>query len=137
MSDTSPTSKLIQGWYAAGNTLDKTYVPAAWMAADALPATAGAASFYRNVIGISCRTCHVALEPTKFDWNSIILSPARASTQFCGGTADVALNASMPNALISNDRLAQHLKADAALAAVVTKFLGCSSPAPDPVYPKR
>jgi hypothetical protein len=137
LSDTTPTSALVQGWYASSHALDKNYVPPAWIAADAVPATAGAATFYSNVVGISCRTCHVALDPTKFDWNSIILSPARASTQFCGGTPDVALNASMPNALISNDRLAQHLSADASLAAVVTKFLGCTAPAPDPVYPKR
>ena len=137
LSDASPTSALIQGWYAGGHVLDKTYVPPAWLAADAVPATAGAATFYRNVVGISCRTCHVALNPAQYDWNSIILSPARASTQFCGGTADVALNASMPNALISNDRLVQHLNADANLASVVTQFLGCSSPLPDPVYPKR
>ncbi|MEO8923965.1 MAG: hypothetical protein ABI330_14275 [Caldimonas sp.] len=136
-SDTTPTSALIQGWYAGSHTLDKTYVPPAWLTADADANTPGAATFYRNVVGISCRTCHVALEPSKYDWNSIILSPARASTQFCGGTADVALNASMPNALISNDRLAQHLSADSSLAAVVTRFLGCTAPLPDPVYPKR
>ena len=135
-SDSTATSTLIQGWYANGHVLDKSYVPPAWLAADAVPATTGAATFYRNVVGISCRTCHVALD-TKFDWNSIILSPARASTQFCGGTADVAINASMPNALISNDRLSQHLSADASLAAVVTEFLGCTAPLPDPVYPKR
>ena len=135
-SDTTATSALIKGWYASSHILDKTYVPPAWLTADAVPATAGAATFYKNVIAISCRTCHVSLD-AQYDWNSIILSPGRASTQFCGGTADVALNASMPNALISNDRLTQHLQADATLASVVTKFLGCTAPAADPVYPKR
>jgi hypothetical protein len=132
----TPTSQLIQGWYASSHVLDKLYVPPAWLAADANPATAGAATFYSNVVAISCRTCHVSLD-VKYDWNSIILSPARAGTQFCGGSADVALNTSMPNALISNDRLSEHLNADSALAAVVTQFLGCSAPLPDPVYPKR
>ncbi len=135
-SDSTPTSQLIQGWYASSHVLDKAYLPPAWVAADANPATAGAATFYSNVVGISCRTCHVSLD-VKYDWNSIILSPVRAGTQFCGGTADVALNASMPNALISNDRLSEHLNADATLAALVTQFLGCSAPLPDPVYPKR
>ena len=136
LSDASPTSALIDGWYATSHSLDKSYVPPAWVAADAQPATAGAATFYKNVVAISCRTCHVSLD-SQYDWNSIILSPGRASTQFCGGTPDVALNASMPNALISNDRLTQHLQADANLAAVVTQFLGCTAPAADPVYPKR
>jgi hypothetical protein len=135
-SATTPTSQLIQGWYASSHVLDKSYVPPAWLAADVDPATPGAATFYSNVVAISCRTCHVSLG-ARFDWNSIILSPARAGTQFCGGSADVALNASMPNALISNDRLSEHLSSDAALAAVVTQFLGCSAPLPDPVYPKR
>ena len=116
--------------------LDKTYVAPAWQAADAAPATVGAARFYREVIGISCRTCHVSLG-SKFDWDSIILTPARAGTQFCGGTPDVAINASMPNALISRDRLFDQVAGDNALAALMTQFLGCSAPLPDPVYAKR
>ncbi len=132
----SATSQLIAGWYANGHVLDKNYVAPAWQAADALPATAGAATFYKEVIGISCRTCHVSLGP-KFDWESIILSPVRAGAQFCGGTSEIAINASMPNALISRDRLFERIEGDAALAALVTKFLGCSAPLPDPVYAKR
>lgn len=132
----SATSQLIAGWYASGHVLDKAYVPPVWQAADAAPATAGAARFYREVIGISCRTCHVSLG-AKFDWDSIVLTPARARTQFCGGTPDVAINATMPNALISRDRLFDQVASDNALAALVTQFLGCSAPLPDPVYAKR
>jgi hypothetical protein len=132
----SPTSRLINGWYAAGHVLDKNYVPPAWQLADAQPATAGAAQFYKDVIAISCRTCHVSLGPL-FDWDDIVLTPARASTQFCGGTANVAVNASMPNALISRDRLFERIESDASLAALVEKFLGCTAPLPDPVYAKR
>ena len=116
--------------------LDKAYVAPAWQALEAVPATQGAARFYRDVIGISCRTCHVSLG-AKFDWESIILTPARASTQFCGGTPELALNASMPNALVSYDRLYDRIRSDAALAVLVNQYLGCTSPKPDPAYAKR
>lgn len=134
-SDTTAVSRLIQGWYAGNRkTLDKGYVAPAWQAADAQ--TPGAARFYHDVVGISCRTCHVSLG-SRFDWDSIVLSPSRTRTHVCGGTADVALNASMPNALISRDRVAERVQADPALAALMTSFLGCDKPLPDPAYPKR
>jgi hypothetical protein len=133
----TPTHRLIQGWYASGaHRLDKSYVPAPWRAADADPATTGAATFYREVVGTSCRTCHVALG-NRFDWDSVILSPTRARTQVCGGTADLASNASMPNALASGDRLLERVRDNTQLAALMTQFLGCSAPSPDPVYARR
>jgi len=136
-SATTAVSQLIQGWYAGGGTtLNKNYVPPAWQAADGQPATAGAAHFYHEVIGASCRTCHAAMGPT-FNWDNIVLTPVRAKTHVCGGTADILLNASMPNALISRDRVEQRVKADPALAALMTTFLGCDAPLPDPVYPRR
>lgn len=134
-SDTTPTSRLIQGWYANGSKiLDKGYVPDVWVAAEAQ--TAGASRFYREVVGASCRTCHVSMGP-RFDWDSVLLNPTRARIHVCGGTADVAVNASMPNALISRDRVAERVQADPSLAALMTTFLGCDVPLPDPVYPKR
>ena len=137
VSDSTPTSRLVQGWYAASHVLDKSYVPPEWRAADADPATAGAATFYKGVVAISCRTCHVSLRP-QFDWNSKVLGrDYDASTYFCGGTPDLALNASMPNALVSSDQLFGRIRSDEALAALVTKFLGCTAPEPDPVYAKR
>jgi hypothetical protein len=130
-------SQLVDGWYAAGgDTLDKNYVPPAWLAADANPATAGAARFYREVVGSSCRTCHASLGAAH-DWDTIVLTPGRASAHVCGGTADVAINASMPNALISRDGLAERVAADGSLAALMRTFLGCDAPSPDPVYPQR
>lgn len=133
---TTATSRLIDGWYAAGRVLNKAYVAPAWAAAEAVPATRGAARFYREVIGISCRTCHVSLG-ANFDWDSVVLTPARASTHFCGGTPELALNASMPNALVSSDRLFDGIRSDAALAALVTQYLGCAAPRPDPAYARR
>jgi hypothetical protein len=43
----------------------------------------------------------------------------------------------MPNALVSRDRIAERIRTDPALAEVMTRLLGCSTPKPDPVYPKR
>ena len=138
-SDTTALSRLIQGWYADGTkTLNKHYVPEVWLQADAQPATVGAARFYREVVGTSCRTCHVALGE-KFDWDSIVLKPDsnRVRAHVCGGTEDLAINVSMPNALASRDRLAGRVRTDPTLATLMTAFLGCSSPLPDPVYSKR
>jgi len=133
-SPTNTTSTLIQGWYASGaHVLDKTYVPPAWQQAASQPQ---ATNFYREVVATSCRTCHASLAPT-YDWNATVLTPGRAQTHFCGGTADLASNASMPNALISRDRLMQRAQADADLQGLLQSFLGCSAPSPDPVFPRR
>jgi mono/diheme cytochrome c family protein len=132
-----PVVPLVQGWYADGtNNLNKNYVPPVWLAADAQPQTVGAALFYQQIVGSSCRTCHASLGPT-YDWDSTLLSPSRASTHVCGGTDALALNASMPNALISRDRVSERVLANPALGALMTQFLGCTTPLPDPVYPKR
>jgi mono/diheme cytochrome c family protein len=134
LSASSPASTLIAGWYANGHVLDKTYVPPAWQNAEA--SKPGASMFYTAVVGASCRTCHVALGPN-FDWDSTVLSPGRVQPQFCGGTPDIARNATMPNALITSDALVARVNGDAQLAALVTQFLGCTAAAPDPIYPKR
>lgn len=133
-SDTTATAKLIQGWYANGIVLDKNYVPSTWQAAETT--TTGASRFYREVIGSSCRTCHASLG-SNFDWDSTVLTPLRAETHVCGGKADIALNATMPNALISRDRVEDRVRADPELAALMRTFLGCDTPRPDPVYPAR
>ena len=138
------TTRLIDGWYpGAATTLDKSYVPQPWIDAEAGGA-AGATKLYREVIGGVCRTCHAAmgtdLRNSKFDWDSNvggILNNATAHNHFCGGSADVAINASMPNALISRDRLADRIAADPDLAGLLDTYLGCVTPAPDPAYPKR
>lgn len=134
----SATTRLIDGWYASGKTLDKGYVPPSWRVDETPAATAGAARFYREVIGSSCRTCHTALG-SNFDWDSLgpLAMKGRSETHVCGGTADLALNASMPNALVSLNSIAERTKADPALAALMRTFLGCDAPRPDPVYPRR
>lgn len=134
-SGTAPINRTFAGWYPGGTHVqDKNYVPPAWQSANVT--TPGAARLYREVIGQSCRTCHAAMG-ARFDWDAIVLSPARAQNHICGGTADLAINASMPNALVTRDRIAELVAADPALAALMTTMLGCSSPSPDPVYPRR
>jgi hypothetical protein len=136
LSDTTATSNLVKGWYNDGatTTLNKTYVPPAWAA------TAEGMDFYRQVVGTSCRTCHTSLG-AGFDWDThteyFTGSDTRTLVRFCGGQGDVAINASMPNALITHDRLFERARADPALASLMQKFLGCSAPLPDPVYPAR
>jgi mono/diheme cytochrome c family protein len=139
--DNTATSNLIKGWYGNGtsSTLDKNYVPISWAQLDAAAGYSGAARFYREVVGTSCRTCHTSLGPD-FDWDAKadnFRSPAFAKARFCGGDADVAINASMPNALTTHDRLFERARADPSLAALMTQFLGCSAPLPDPAYPQR
>jgi cytochrome c5 len=138
-SATSATSQLVDGWYATSNTtLDKSYVPPSWLAADSQPATAGAARLYREVVGASCRTCHVAMG-SAFNWDDAprLLNNGQLQSHVCGGTEDLAVNASMPNALVSRDRVAERVRSDPAVAALMTKFFGCDAPKPDPAYPKR
>ncbi len=136
------TSSLIDGWYAGGGTqLDKAYVPAVWQA------PADKAQFYREVIGTSCRTCHAALGSAndRFDWDSKpnLFSGSTDPTNLvfqhvCGGTSELAVNGSMPNALASLDRLLDSsAPGNAALRIRMNTYLGCSTPAQDPVYPRR
>jgi len=137
------TSRLIKGWYPTDTTttLNKQYVPDEWMTLDA--SKPGAAKFYREVVGGVCRTCHIAMGSERFDWDVKpdlrFTGQANSLTRshFCGGTPDVAINASMPNALISRDRLADRISADPDLAALMQTFLGCVTPAADPAYAKR
>jgi hypothetical protein len=137
VADTA-TTRLIDGWYHGGKTLDKSFLPVNWRIDETQVATAGAGKFYREVIGSSCRTCHTALG-TRFDWDALgpLQLKGRAETHVCGGTAEIALNASMPNALVTHNSLAERVKADPQLAALMRTFLGCDAPRPDPAYPKR
>jgi len=136
------TANLINGWYASGgNQLDKAYVPTPWQA------SADKALFYREVIGTSCRTCHSALgsAESRFDWDSHpelfvgLTDPNNtAYRHVCGGTPELAINSSMPNALASLDRLLDSSAPNSiALRNRMKTYLGCSAPAEDPVYPRR
>lgn len=134
----TPTTRLVSGWYQKSPTdLDKAFVPpvAGWTA------TADKAAFYQSVIGRSCRTCHTALGPS-FDWDS---QPARFDSldsgvraHVCGATADLATNASMPNALASLNRLLDPSSPGVdVLKERMVRYLGCSAPAEDPAFARR
>jgi hypothetical protein len=135
------TKNLIQGWYAAGSTTpNKAYTPSVWHQAGVT--TPGADAFYREVVGTSCRTCHAAMRD-RFDWDTAAadgtpkLLSFKNSTKVCGGGADLATNASMPNALVSHDRLLAQARSNPNVAQLMRTFLGCDAPAADPVYGKR
>lgn len=135
----SATTRLIDGWYAGGGkTLDKSYLPSNWRVDESQSATAGAARLYREVIGTSCRTCHTALGG-RFDWDRAgpLAMRSISETHVCGGSANIALNATMPNALATRNNLSAHAKADPTLSALMRTFFGCDTPRPDPVYPKH
>ena len=143
----SPIAALIDGWYEGGrSTLNEDYVPQEWNKLERgdspyPQARPGAARLYREVVGTSCRTCHVALKD--FDWNSNplrIIIPAGSTSRndhVCGGSRDLIINASMPNALISRDRLLERVKSDPSLAALMQEFFGCTTRLPDPAYDRR
>lgn len=122
---------LVDGWYSGGtsDSLDKEYLPSFW----AGNGTTGAAAFYKGIVARSCRTCHAAMRE-QFNWDD--RTPYGLS-YLCGGTASLATNAAMPNALITADRWIQNIQSDATLSAVTASFLGCSGPSADPVYPRR
>lgn len=138
----TPTSNLVAGWYSRPDKpteLDNSYVPGApgtgWRVTDAK------AQFYREVIGTSCRTCHTALgsafnwdgAPGRFDGNDGVVA-----RHFCGGTADLATNASMPNALAALNRLLDPQRADlGTLKALMPSYLGCDGPKSDPVFARK
>lgn len=136
----TPITQLIDGWYDYGRreTLDKAYLPANWQNDNFGTTRQQKALFYREVAGAVCRTCHVALPV--FDLDRFVLGAgvdASIKQHFCGGSPDVALNASMPNALVSRDRLMERVRTDVELASLMRRFLGCDAPLPDPVHPRR
>lgn len=133
----TPVTRLIDGWYHAGTAAqDKGYVPPAWQQQES--SAPGAARLYREVVGASCRTCHVAFGTgnANLDWDSRI---PYGGSHLCGGGADLARNRSMPNALVTMDRVVEKLRADPELAKVSGDIFGCdiTRPAGDPVFDTR
>jgi hypothetical protein len=136
----SPIVNLVDGWYAGGSaTLNEDYVPAAWTTLETT--RPGAARLYRDVVGSSCRTCHAAFKG--FDWDSnptsIVVqgSLGESKPHVCGGSRDLIVNASMPNALISRDRAFERIQSDPSLAVLMQEFFGCTTRLPDPAYDRR
>jgi hypothetical protein len=108
---TPSEEELIAGWYAKGHTLNKNYLPLSWQGKGAT-----AASFYRNVLARSCRSCHVAMiEDYNFDHYQNI-APGSSNSRFadvgfdvginvCGGSNQIVRDHMMPNSLVTFNRL--------------------------------
>jgi hypothetical protein len=129
---------LVDGWYRNGSrVLDKAYVPPAWRSTTPPAGVTAAqqAKFYTEVVGAVCRTCHVALPNA--NWETMVTRGGTFQTHVCGGTSDLARNASMPNALVSRDQFAQKVAGDPELATLMQAYFGCVTPLADPVYPKK
>ena len=106
---TAATSALINGWYAASHTLNKSFLPTSWKGRGAV-----ATSFYQNVVARSCRTCHVAMV-SGYDFDNYAnITPGGpfyrgegasfdVGTTVCGGR-QVTRAHSMPNSLITFNR---------------------------------
>jgi hypothetical protein len=144
----SPISRLVDGWYARDpQSLDENYVPEEWRKFERgespryTTRRPDATRLYKEVVGSSCRTCHAAFKG--FDWDSdpsAIVVPAGSTERnahVCGGSPDLIVNASMPNALISRDRALQRVQSDPSLAALMQEFFGCTTRLPDPAYDRR
>jgi hypothetical protein len=137
----TPTTRLVNGWYAAGdNELDKSFVPGDPTSATGWHESSDKANFYREVIGTSCRTCHTALG-SAFDWDSrpnrFTGTDGTVHQHVCGGSADLSVNATMPNASASLNRLLVDHPPDSALRQRMNTYLGCNAPADDPAYRRR
>jgi hypothetical protein len=102
--------EVIAGWYAAGHTLDKSYVPSSWQGRGS-----AAVSFYQNVVARSCRGCHVAtVEGYNWDhYANIDITQYRGTANydlaFTIGCNSASANTvfrgnSMPNSLVTFGR---------------------------------
>jgi YVTN family beta-propeller protein len=133
--------ELIAGWYAAGQVLDKKYLPASWQ-----NQTAAAVAFYQNVHARSCRTCHIALvEGYNFDHYQNITPGGPSYRESSPGSAlyeSMCLNShrrghSMPNSLVTFNRFWQSAGTSVDQPATLKQFFspsastGFSSDAPE------
>jgi Putative Ig domain len=109
---TPATAALIAGWYANGQTLNQSYVPAIWSSST----RPNAVSTYLTVVARNCRTCHAALP--LYNWDA---SPtAFATTSGCVfGNANKSFNQSMPNSAVTFNRFHNSTQAVALYAAFI------------------
>ncbi len=136
-------SELIQGWYASGTgKLDTSYLPVSWRARPIADQT-----FYKEVYGHSCRTCHVAFtEGLNFDHYDNFNTPhqpvdedgaLRTSLSVCGFSSSFVRTFSMPNSLRTHDLFWGSVGTAIDQPALVSAFLGNQSacvisPSPNP-----
>jgi len=92
---------LINGWYAGNrSTQDVSFVPAGWQ--DATTTDTKLPDFYKQVVGKSCRTCHIAFLPfedfTSFS-NFAGLKPMISDYVFDTGSSGIKV---MPHANVTS-----------------------------------
>jgi hypothetical protein len=103
---TAAATDLINGWYAAGKTVDKNYLPPSWRGRDQL-----STDFYLEVVAKSCRGCHVNLKSYNLDeYDTMTTTPYRevgpdfVYTIGCQGANAKYRSHSMPNSLVTFNR---------------------------------
>jgi hypothetical protein len=126
---TGAESDLIAGWYATSHTLNKTYLPTSWKGQGSV-----AASFYRNVVARSCRSCHTAMvEGYNFDHyaNTTPGGPfyrgedatLDVGVTVCGGSQVIRAH-SMPNSLVTFNRFWNSSGTSVDQPKILSKFFG-------------
>jgi hypothetical protein len=101
---------LINGWYVNGtNVPNEAYVPASYAATT----DAGAATYYHDFIKPYCRTCHVAYgKPyNSEDYDTFYTGHLRGNV--CGDDDQPYRDNSMPNSLVTYNRMITHGGIDA------------------------
>jgi hypothetical protein len=130
---TPAAEDLIAGWYATSHTLDVNYLPPSWQGLDAT-----ATSFYHNVVGHSCRTCHVnMIEGYNFDHRDNLSidgdfyrvgpgwAPDEVAIATCKfGVGQPVRNFTMPNSLVTFNRFWQSVGAAVDQPDLLSQYLG-------------
>jgi hypothetical protein len=115
-TNATPIEKaLVKGWYAKGtDELDEDYWPSDWQAEARKYPDLDMEGLYKHVHARYCRTCHVAFERlgshTRSDnpevpWTSSSESLNEYQALICGGSPWVQRNHTMPNSLVTFNRL--------------------------------
>lgn len=123
---------LITAWYAGGGDApDETYVPPSYAT------TATDTAYYRNVIKPYCRTCHVAYGGSFNSEDKDTFYDGHLFGNICGGDDQPYRDNSMPNSLVTYDRMATLGGTEAFMEYF--NFPGfdkeCNPPTPSEIWP--
>jgi hypothetical protein len=121
---TPAAQALITGWYPGGTTMqDTNYLPPSW-------AGQGFDNVYHKVYAHSCRTCHVNMPGDEYDFDNFDnVSRYAANLSTCQHVihSDTRRKWSMPNSLVTFDRLWGTKGTSDDLTDVLAAFLDTSS----------
>ena len=116
---TSIASNLIDSWYKNGTELDESYWPDDWKSGAGTIPGVDVEKLYKHVNAPYCRTCHVAMTPARgssmnpeefanwvgTDADTGLSSYPSFKQVICGGLATVQRNHTMPNSLVTFNRM--------------------------------